>query len=211
MAECVGWGDFGSTPQSPKEDVVITDVVTVDVVTAGIATDFCWRLGKRMDSHERLTWHVMIFLGQINSLSSCPILLSHTDRLRQRLMAHNTLLTGVSGYLGGTLLHEWKTSGPLNNGIISALVRNEEQAKEVAKYGVEPLIMSLEDEDAIVKALVERNITIVYYLIGSYWLESQLYFIKGLAEVKRQTGDDVHFLYVRTGYLRAFPATVQED
>jgi len=112
-------------------------------------------------------------------------------------MAPNILLTGVSGYLGGTLLNEWKTSGPKDYGTITALVRNDAQSKEVAKYGAEPLIVSLTDEDAIVKALVDRGITIVFYLIGSYWLESQLYFIQGLAEVKRKTGLDVHFLYVR--------------
>jgi nucleoside-diphosphate-sugar epimerase len=112
-------------------------------------------------------------------------------------MARNILLTGVSGYLGGTLLHEWKTSGPSNHGTISALDRNDEQAREVAKHGVEPLIIPLKDEEAIIKALVHREITIVYYLIGSYWLESQLYFIKGLAEVRKKTGHDVHFLYVR--------------
>lgn len=121
---------------------------------------------------------------------------THTDPQRNTLMAPNILLTGVSGYLGGTLLNEWRTSGPKNYGTISALVRNDEQAKEVAKYGIEPLIVSLKDEDAIIKALVGRDISIVYYLIGSYWLESQLYFIKGLAEVKRKIGHDVHFLYV---------------
>jgi nucleoside-diphosphate-sugar epimerase len=122
-------------------------------------------------------------------------------------MAPNILLTGVSGYLGGTLLNEWKTSGPKNHGTISALVRNDEQAEEVSKYGVEPLIISLKDEDAIIKALVDRDISIVYYLIGSYWLESQLYFIKGLAEVRKKSGQDVHFLYVRSYYPSILSAT----
>jgi len=127
-------------------------------------------------------------------------------------MAPNILLTGVSGYLGGTLLNEWRASGPTNHGTISALVRNDEQAREVAKYDVEPLIILMEDQDATIKSLVERNITIVYYLIGSYWLESQLYFIKGLAEVKAKTGNDVHFLYVRVTSSRiAFATAVLAD
>jgi uncharacterized protein YbjT (DUF2867 family) len=83
-------------------------------------------------------------------------------------MAPNILLTGVSGYLGGTLLNEWKTSRPKNHGTISTLVHNDEQAKEVAKYGVEPLIISLKDEDAIIKALIDRDISTIYYLIRSY-------------------------------------------
>ena len=122
-------------------------------------------------------------------------------------MAPNILLTGVSGYLGGSLLNEWKTSGPKNHGTISALVRNDEQAKQVAKHGVEPLIISLKDEDAIIEALVDRDISIVYYLIGSYWLESQPYFIKGLAEVRKKSGKDVHFLYVGSHYPRLLSAT----
>lgn len=109
-------------------------------------------------------------------------------------MASNVLLIGVSGYLGGTLLNEWETSGPKNHGTISAFVHNDEQAKEVAIYGVEPPAVSLKDEEAIIKALVDRDISIVYYLIGSYWLESQLYFIKGLTEVKKKSGHDFHFL-----------------
>ena len=72
---------------------------------------------------------------------------THIDAQRITLMAPNILLTGVSGYLGGTLLNEWKTSGPKNHGTMSVLVRNDEQAKEVAKYGVPPLIVSLKDEE----------------------------------------------------------------
>lgn len=111
------------------------------------------------------------------------ILLQHYQHHRHTRsstpMAPNILLTGVSGYLGGTLLNEWKTSGPGNHGEISALIRNDEQAKEVAVYSVESLVISPKDEVSIVKALVDREITIVYYLIGSYWLESQFTSSKG--------------------------------
>lgn len=99
-------------------------------------------------------------------------------------MAPNILLTGVSGYLGGTLLDEWKASGPTNHGTIYALVCSDEQAKQVQNYGAEPLIVDLKDEQAIVDAIVQRNFTVFLYIIRSYWLESQLYFMKGLAEVK---------------------------
>ena len=81
----------------------------------------------------------------------------------------------------------------------------------MAKYGVEPLIISLKDEEAIVKALVDREITIVFYLIGSYWLENQLYFIKGLVEVKMKIEHDVHFLYVRFDPLSIFLATAVRE
>lgn len=112
-------------------------------------------------------------------------------------MVPNVLLTGVSGYLSGTLLNESKASGPTNHGTIYALVRSDEQTKQVQSYSVEPLLVDLKDEQAIVDAIVQRNITVVFCLIGSYWMESQLYFMKGLAEVKARTREDVHFLYVR--------------
>ncbi|KAM0700229.1 hypothetical protein Q7P35_011949 [Cladosporium inversicolor] len=120
-------------------------------------------------------------------------------------MAPNILLTGVSGYLGGTLLNEWKTSGPGNHGEISALIRNDEQAKEVAVYSVESLVISPKDEVSIVKALVDREITIVYYLIGSYWLESQFTSSKGSHYVAhtdlRSFGHLVTILRPNAGYF----------
>ncbi|KAF4545903.1 uncharacterized protein LTHEOB_4555 [Lasiodiplodia theobromae] len=110
-------------------------------------------------------------------------------------MPHNILITGGSGYLGGTLLAQFQPASLPNYGTLFALVRKPEQAEAIKQYGAEPLIFSPEDEQATKKAIVENKITIVYFLMGAYYATSQVNFIKALAESKKVTGLEVHFLY----------------
>ncbi|KAI0521533.1 hypothetical protein F5B22DRAFT_541455 [Xylaria bambusicola] len=110
-------------------------------------------------------------------------------------MAHNILVTGGSGYLGGSLLARWQeTNLPAYNKLF-ALVRTPEQADAVKRYGAEPLIFNAFDEVEVRAAVVDNNISIVYHLIAPRDHVSQSYFIKALAEVKKQRGHDVHFLH----------------
>ncbi|KAJ0354221.1 hypothetical protein COL154_011827 [Colletotrichum chrysophilum] len=105
-------------------------------------------------------------------------------------MAHNILITGASGYLGGTLLARWKEAGLSGYDKLFALVRTDAQAEAVKSYGAEPLSFSLKDENAVRDAVVNNRITIVYYLIDALNSAGQKNFIKALAEVKRLTGED---------------------
>ncbi|KAI8220379.1 hypothetical protein K4K54_008633 [Colletotrichum sp. SAR 10_86] len=110
-------------------------------------------------------------------------------------MAHNILITGASGYLGGTLLARWKEAGLSGYDKLFALVRTDAQAEAVKSYGAEPLSFSLKDEKAVRDAVVNNRITIVYYLIDALNSAGQMNFITALAEVKRLTGGEVHFLH----------------
>ncbi|KAF9876568.1 nad dependent epimerase dehydratase family protein [Colletotrichum karsti] len=110
-------------------------------------------------------------------------------------MSHNILITGASGYLGGTLLARWAEADLKGYDKLYALVRTDEQAAAVKKYGAEPLTFSLKDETAVSDAVLKHQITIVYYLIDAVASVSQQYFIKALGDLKRQTGLDVHFLH----------------
>lgn len=111
---------------------------------------------------------------------------------------HRILITGASGYLGGTLLARLKDANLPTHDKLYALVRTDAQAEAVAKYGAEPLTFDTKDEAAVWEGVVDNKITIVYYLIDAVKSDAQVNFIKALAEVKKTTGQDVHILHVST-------------
>lgn len=112
-------------------------------------------------------------------------------------MSHNILITGGSGYLGGTLLARWAGADLPPYGKLYALVRTEQQAEAVKRqYGAEPLTFNPYDEAAVFQGVVDNQITVIYHLIDAFKSDSQVYMIKALAEVKRTTGQTVHFLHV---------------
>ncbi|KUI69069.1 hypothetical protein VM1G_04695 [Cytospora mali] len=112
------------------------------------------------------------------------------------MSSHRILITGGSGYLGGTLLARWKDANLPAYDKLYALVRSDYQAEAVEKrYGAEALRLDLDDEMAVRKGIVENKITIVYFLTDALRAKAQVYFIKALAEVKKATGLEVHFLH----------------
>ncbi|KAI2641193.1 hypothetical protein GGS21DRAFT_547532 [Xylaria nigripes] len=110
-------------------------------------------------------------------------------------MSHNILITGGSGYLGGSILARWKDANlPVYNKLY-ALVRTPEQADAVKEYGAEPLTFNAYDETEVRTAVVGHGISVVYNLIGVQPRDVPSNFIRALAEVKKNTGRDVHFLH----------------
>ncbi|ETI24277.1 hypothetical protein G647_03646 [Cladophialophora carrionii CBS 160.54] len=119
-------------------------------------------------------------------------------------MSHSILLTGVSGYLGGSLLaqlgntdahalpaHKYKK--------LYALVRTDSQASAVQAYGAEPLRFDVKDASAVRAALLEHDISVVFFLIDALTATTQAHFIDALGEVKAKLSGtavtDVHFLH----------------
>ncbi|KAF7594742.1 hypothetical protein BBP40_008449 [Aspergillus hancockii] len=111
-------------------------------------------------------------------------------------MAHNILITGASGYLGGSLLARLAQANLPPYQKLYALVRTDEQGKAVKEhYGAGPIQIDLANETNTIKAIVDREITIIYYLIDALNSGVQKTMIRALGEVKRRTGKEVHFLH----------------
>jgi NAD(P)-dependent dehydrogenase (short-subunit alcohol dehydrogenase family) len=111
-------------------------------------------------------------------------------------MPRNILITGGSGYLGGSLLAELKNTDLPAHGTIYALVRSDEQAEKVkANYNATPITLDLEDQSAITATLLEKQISVVFHLISAVSAESQEKFIQGLGKVKEQLEVETHFLH----------------
>lgn len=74
-------------------------------------------------------------------------------------------------------------------------MRTEDQAQKVKQYGAEPLICNISDHDQVTRAIIDKSITVIYFLIDAYADTHQKVMIKPLGKVKEQTGREVHFLH----------------
>lgn len=113
-------------------------------------------------------------------------------------MSHNILITGASGYLGGTLLARWKEANLPAYNKLYALIRTEEQAKAVKElYNAEPVKIDLSSDADIEQAIISRDISVIYYLIDPLGDRIPRVMIRALSTVKSNSGrQDVHFLFV---------------
>lgn len=112
-------------------------------------------------------------------------------------MPPNILITGGSGYIGGSLFATLKTTSDLPPyGTIYALVRTSDQAsKTKSHYNATPLTLDLESQSAITATLLEKQISIVFFMINAFNAGAQLKFIEALAAVREQHGIETHFLH----------------
>ena len=130
-------------------------------------------------------------------------------------MSHRVLITGGSGYLGGSLLAAIPNADLPAYDKLYALVRTDEQAKAVQQYGAQPLSFNPHDEAAVRQGILDCGIDVVFYLVDAFQSTGQVNFIKALGELKKTTGKEVHFLHVRA-ILHSLPAantntTTQDD
>ncbi|OQO01506.1 hypothetical protein B0A48_12540 [Cryoendolithus antarcticus] len=113
-------------------------------------------------------------------------------------MAPNILITGGSGYLGGSLLEHLKSSNNTVStyGHVYALVRTDEQAKQVkALYNATPITINLSNQAEITEKLIDNKISIVFYLIDAYKPDTQLLFINALEAVGKKLNVTTHVLH----------------
>lgn len=113
------------------------------------------------------------------------------------MSGNNILVTGVSGYLGGTLLHRLKQAELPAYNTLYALVRTESQAQAVKQYGAEPLNFDSYDIEEVKEAVLKYEINIVFALHDAIKPEARVNFIKALSSLKEKSGIGVHLLHVR--------------
>lgn len=141
------------------------------------------------------------------------VVYAHTlfDRIPPSTMVHNILITGGSGYLGGTLLARWKDARLPPYGTLYALVRSDEQSEAVKQYGAEPLRGDTHEHDQLAQSIIDRKITVVFFLVSSGTGTDQLPMIKALQAVKSQTQHDVHFLHTSGAKIFSRHAGISTD
>jgi uncharacterized protein YbjT (DUF2867 family) len=112
-------------------------------------------------------------------------------------MSHNILITGASGYLGGSLLARWHEANLPAYNKLYALIRTEEQANAVQElYNAEPVRIDLSSDADIEQAIISRDISVIYYLIDPLEDRIPRAMIRALSTVKSNSGrSDVHFLF----------------
>ncbi|KAL2785967.1 NAD dependent epimerase/dehydratase family protein [Aspergillus keveii] len=111
-------------------------------------------------------------------------------------MAHSILITGVSGYIGGSILAailDWKSKEDVQLNI-SALVRSESQASVIDGLGVQSILVKDFDELEKLEKLGEEFDIIIH--AGAGWhTASAKAFIRGLS-VRRAAGKNAHYIQI---------------
>jgi nucleoside-diphosphate-sugar epimerase len=110
-------------------------------------------------------------------------------------MEYNILITGGSGYLGGTLLNQLKSADLPKYHKLFAFVRSDAQAEAVKQYAAEPLQFDMQDETSVRNTILKNRLNVVFFLVDAISSSSQGSFVKALAELSKATGQDVHFLH----------------
>ncbi|RGP76944.1 nad dependent epimerase dehydratase family [Fusarium longipes] len=106
------------------------------------------------------------------------------------------LLTGATGYIGGTVLNTILTSShpSLKNIHITALVRRQDQADILSSLGVTPVLFkSLDDTELLTEEA--SNHDIVVHAANGYHIPSARALLTGLAKRKEKTGKSVHYIH----------------
>ncbi|KAL3443944.1 hypothetical protein BJX65DRAFT_298007 [Aspergillus insuetus] len=115
------------------------------------------------------------------------------------------LVTGATGYIGGSVLTEILQSSPVAKGSVSALVRRADQAEILREHGVAPILFKGLDDLTALEEVASDFDVVINCAIASH-TESAIAMIKGQARLRERTGKDVHFIHTSgTSNLADYP------
>ncbi|KAL2813003.1 hypothetical protein BJX63DRAFT_432291 [Aspergillus granulosus] len=116
-------------------------------------------------------------------------------------MAPSILITGATGYIGGSLLRSL-LSANVPPSSICTIVRSSAQAESLKPLKVKTVQASLTDEDAIRSVVLDNAVDIVIHTVSAvdYTLAAPL--LKALKARKEQTKQAMHFIH--TSGISAF-------
>ncbi|KAF5543873.1 NAD dependent epimerase dehydratase family [Fusarium phyllophilum] len=104
------------------------------------------------------------------------------------------LITGATGYVGGSVLTAILSNPSLAKLSITALVRTQSQASTLSSLAITSLLFTNLDDTAFLTEVASTH-DIVIHAANGYHVPSAQAFIRGLAQRKRQTGRDVRYIH----------------
>ncbi|CAH0025986.1 unnamed protein product [Clonostachys rhizophaga] len=111
--------------------------------------------------------------------------------------ASNVLITGTSGFIGGSLLADLlaRADSPIKNAKLFAAARSDEQVKSVSKLGINVLQVDLTDEKSVLDAVVKNEVDIVIHTAGAILPQMATNLIRALGERRRASGIETHYIH----------------
>ncbi|KAH8763949.1 hypothetical protein F5882DRAFT_383431 [Hyaloscypha sp. PMI_1271] len=112
-------------------------------------------------------------------------------------MALKVLITGVTGYIGGSVLSTLLDSRQLSKPeiSISVLLRGEEKAKLYEAKGLKTFLFNSLDETGLLRE-VARQHDIAIHTASGFHTSSAIALIRGLADRAKETGNPVHYIHI---------------
>ncbi|TVY27824.1 Uncharacterized protein LHYA1_G003089 [Lachnellula hyalina] len=111
------------------------------------------------------------------------------------LMSSKILLTGATGYIGGSILTQLlESKHDFSKYPISVLVRGEDRAKILQGQGFNPILFHNLDETDILQKVASEHDVVIHTASGFHTASAKA-LILGLGERKKASGKEVHFIH----------------
>ncbi|KAF4613992.1 hypothetical protein D9613_007778 [Agrocybe pediades] len=119
------------------------------------------------------------------------------------------LMTGVTGYIGGTVLSHFLKHPDFSSFHVKTLVRSKEKAAKLASLGVEPVVGSLSDEKFVEDTAAQADV--VFAMADADNFEASVAILRGLKRRNRETGSVP--ILIHTGRVSEFnpSSKIMED